>query len=95
MPNPNPLFLRWVKGFHAEKDYKIRGGPPRPTGYENAIQSLQNCTTRYEHPLEMKGLFGVGPTCIARLTEKLEEYCNERGLEMPEPPAKKTRGTCR
>ncbi|KZP31704.1 hypothetical protein FIBSPDRAFT_944776 [Athelia psychrophila] len=56
----NPLFLQWVKGFHAEKDYRIRGGPPRATGYEGAIAALEACTVRYEHPAEMKGKYLLG-----------------------------------
>ncbi|KAL1713871.1 hypothetical protein EV715DRAFT_210725 [Schizophyllum commune] len=87
----NPLFLRWVKEFHAEKDYRIKGGPPRPTGYENAIRALQECTEKYQHPAELKKLNGVGPTCIARLTEKLEKYCANKRIPMPEPPAPKRR----
>ncbi len=53
-------------GFHAEKNYKKRGGPPRATGYENAIRGIQACTTKFEHPSELKGVPGVGPTCIGR-----------------------------
>ncbi|KAL0579461.1 hypothetical protein V5O48_002567 [Marasmius crinis-equi] len=79
--------------FHAEKDYKKRGGPPRPTGYEGAVQALQYCTTKYEHPAELKALTGIGPTTIQRLTEKLEVYCERKGVAMPEPPAKKGRGS--
>ncbi|KAI0033577.1 hypothetical protein K488DRAFT_47375 [Vararia minispora EC-137] len=84
----NPLFLKWVKGFHSEKNYKVRGGPPRATGYEKAITALENCTTEYQHPKELKVLTGIGPTCISRLTEKLEEHCERNGLPMPEyaPP---------
>lgn len=76
----NSLFLKWVKGnqlhphlraklcpgFHAEKDYKKRGGPPRATGYENAIRALQSCSTKYDHPKDLKDLDGIGPTCISR-----------------------------
>ncbi|KAL1674768.1 hypothetical protein EV122DRAFT_293176 [Schizophyllum commune] len=87
----NPLFFRWVKEFHAEKDYRIKGGPPRPTGYENAIRALQECTEKYQHPAELKKLNGIGPTCISRLTEKLEKYCANKRIPMPEPPAPKRR----
>ncbi|KAF8180858.1 hypothetical protein BJ912DRAFT_619022 [Pholiota molesta] len=88
----NPMFLRWVKEMHDEKDYRKRGGPPRATGYENAIRSLQWTTTKYDHPLDMKGkVTGVGPTTIRRLTEKLEEYCARRGIPMPEVKPKPTR----
>jgi hypothetical protein len=53
--------------MHDEKDYRKRGGPPRATGYENAIRSLQWTTTKYDHPLDMKGkVTGVGPTTIRR-----------------------------
>ncbi|KAK0242089.1 hypothetical protein EDD85DRAFT_428283 [Armillaria nabsnona] len=81
----NPLFLKWVKGFHAEKNYKKRGGPPRATGYENAIRGIQACTTKFEHPSELKGVPGVGPTCIERLTEKLEGHWARNGIDMPQP----------
>ncbi|KAK7468311.1 hypothetical protein VKT23_002825 [Stygiomarasmius scandens] len=95
-PKPaNPLFLKWVKEFHAEKDYKIRGGPPRSTGYEGAVNALEWCTTKYDHPSELKVLRGIGPVCIERLTEKLEKYCARKGIPMPEPPAKKGRGSAK
>ncbi|KAK0448841.1 hypothetical protein EV421DRAFT_1900548 [Armillaria borealis] len=81
----NPLFLKWVKEFHAEKNYKKRGGPPRATGYENAIRGIQACTTKFEHPSELKGVPGVGPTCIERLIEKLEGHCARNGIDMPQP----------
>ena len=35
---------------HDEKSYKKKGGPPRSTGYENAIRSIQNCSVKYDHP---------------------------------------------
>ncbi|KZT65061.1 hypothetical protein DAEQUDRAFT_769111 [Daedalea quercina L-15889] len=73
----NPLFLRWVKQFHDEKDYRKRGGPPRATGYENAIRALEMCTEAHAR----QGLW-----------EKLEEHCERRGLHMPEPTPKRTRG---
>ncbi|KAJ6473290.1 hypothetical protein C8R45DRAFT_1077943 [Mycena sanguinolenta] len=80
----NPLFYAWVEEFHDEKDYRKRGGPPRPTGYENALRSIEACTTKYAHPRELLVLNGVGPTCVERLTEKLEEYCARKGIPMPE-----------
>ncbi|KAJ6579535.1 hypothetical protein DFH09DRAFT_1146848 [Mycena vulgaris] len=80
----NPLFFSWVQQFHDEKDYRKRGGPPRATGYENALRSIEACTTKYAHPKELLVLTGVGPTCVERLTEKLEEHCARRGIAMPE-----------
>ncbi|KAF7986255.1 hypothetical protein HWV62_35160 [Athelia sp. TMB] len=83
-----PTFTKLT--FHAEKDYRVRGGPPRATGYENAIRALEECKVRYEHPAEMRGkVTGVGPTTIARLVEELEKYCERKGIEMPELPVKK------
>lgn len=84
----NPLFLKWVKEFHAEKSYKKRGGPPRATGYENAIRGIQACTTKFEHPSELKRVPGVGPTCIERLTEKLEAHCARNGIDVPQRKGK-------
>ncbi|KAJ7618432.1 hypothetical protein FB45DRAFT_1063101 [Roridomyces roridus] len=63
----NPLFFSWVQEFHDAKDYRKRGGPPRATGYENALRAIEAC-----------------PTCVKRLTEKLEEHCARRGIAMPE-----------
>lgn len=57
---------RRVPEFHDEKDYKKKGGPPRATGYENALRALGACTTKYEHPRELLALSGVGPTCVER-----------------------------
>ncbi|KAJ7476986.1 hypothetical protein B0H11DRAFT_2234944 [Mycena galericulata] len=74
----NPLFCAWVQEFHDEKDYRKRGGPPRATGYENALRSIEACDTKYAHPKELLALSGVGPTC------KLEEHCAHRGIPMPE-----------
>ena len=68
----NPLFLRWVRQFHDEKDYRKRGGPPRATGYENAIRALETCTETYVHPADMRGkVSGVGPTTIERCIYRL------------------------
>ncbi|KAJ7499667.1 hypothetical protein FB451DRAFT_1549217 [Mycena latifolia] len=80
----NPLFYSWVQEFHDEKDYRKRGGPPRATGYENALRGIEACTTKYAHPRELLVISGVGPTCVERLTEKLEEHCARRGIPMPE-----------
>ncbi|KAJ7661591.1 hypothetical protein DFH06DRAFT_376781 [Mycena polygramma] len=80
----NPLFYAWVEEFHDEKDYRKRGGPPRATGYENALRSIAACTTKYAHPKELLVLTGVGPTCVERLTDKLEVHCARRGTPMPE-----------
>ncbi|KAK0213122.1 hypothetical protein DFS33DRAFT_1482872 [Desarmillaria ectypa] len=80
----NPLFLQWVQEFHGEKDYRKSGGLPRATGYENSLRSIEACTTKYEHPMEVAVLTGVGPTCIDRLTAKLEAYRELKGIEMPE-----------
>ncbi|KAJ7174393.1 hypothetical protein C8R46DRAFT_892202 [Mycena filopes] len=80
----NPLFHAWVQSFHDEKDFKPRGGQPRATGYENGLHSLATCTTKYAHPKELLVLDGVGPTCVRRLTEKLEDHCARKGLPMPE-----------
>ena len=79
----NPLFLRWVKQFHDEKDYRKRGGPPRATGYENAIRALETCTETYAHPVDMRGkVSGVGPTtidrCVPRLYLPLRWVCYTR-----------------
>ncbi|KAJ7663020.1 hypothetical protein B0H17DRAFT_910468, partial [Mycena rosella] len=82
----NPLFYAWVQEFHDEKDYRKRGGPPRATGYENALRSIEVCSTKYAHPRELLVLNGVGPTCVERrvLTEKLKGHCTRRGIAMPE-----------
>ncbi|KAJ7165842.1 hypothetical protein C8R46DRAFT_291014 [Mycena filopes] len=80
----NPLFHAWVQSFHDEKDFKPRGGQPRATGYESGLHSLATCTTKYAHPKELLVLDGVGPTCVRRLTEKLEDHCARKGLPMPE-----------
>ncbi|KZV65075.1 hypothetical protein PENSPDRAFT_656094 [Peniophora sp. CONT] len=84
----NPLFLKWVQEFHREKDYRKRGGPPRATGYEMAISAINNCTEKYDHPKYLLKLSGVGPTTVSRLEEKLAEYCEMKGIPMPEyvPP---------
>ncbi|KAF9270594.1 hypothetical protein L218DRAFT_844028, partial [Marasmius fiardii PR-910] len=87
----NALFLKWVKGFHLEQHYKKHRGRPRATGHENAIWSLKHCTTKYEHPAELRQLVGIGPTCVKRLTEKLEKHCERNGIPMPEAPAKRGR----
>jgi hypothetical protein len=53
--------------FHAKRDYRKIGGPPRATGYEGAIYGLEMCTTRYEHPVDvMKNVRGVGFTIYER-----------------------------
>ncbi|KAK0195116.1 hypothetical protein F5146DRAFT_272670 [Armillaria mellea] len=57
---------------------------PCATKYENALRSIEACTTKYGHLMKLAVLTGVGPTCIDRLTEKLEAYCELESIEMSE-----------
>lgn len=52
--------------FHDEKDWRKRGGPPRPSGYENAVRALEASTQKYTHPKELLKLTGIGPVCVER-----------------------------
>ncbi|KAF8909951.1 hypothetical protein CPB85DRAFT_699922 [Mucidula mucida] len=85
----NALFLRWLKESHDEKDWRKLRGPPRPTGYENAVIAVRMCKVKYEHPADLYVLKGVGPTCVERLTEKLEEHCKMNGIKMPLHPSQR------
>ena len=40
----------------------------------------------FNHPSELQQLKGFGPKLCERLTVKLEEYCEDNGLPMPEHP---------
>ncbi len=66
LPRGGSIRFLCLSEFHDEKDYRKRGGPPRATGYENALRSIEACTTKYKHPMELAVLTGVGPTCIDR-----------------------------
>lgn len=40
----------------------------------------------FQHPSEAQQLNGLGPKLCQRLTDKLQDYCKENGLPMPEHP---------
>lgn len=66
-PKPPPINAYIRIEFHDEKDWRKLRGPPRPTGYENAVIAVRMCKVKYEHPADLYVLKGVGPTCVERL----------------------------
>ncbi|KAG9233104.1 hypothetical protein BJ875DRAFT_58065 [Amylocarpus encephaloides] len=54
--------------------------------YNKAYNSLKACPMKFDHPLQLKALNGFGDKLCSRLTDKLKDYCQEEGLEMPAMP---------
>jgi crossover junction endonuclease MUS81 len=82
---PNALLLSWVKEWYNDARDKSTKGV---TTYRKAYNSLKKCPKVFQHPSELKELQFFGETLTRRLTEKLEIYCRENGLPMPERPSK-------
>lgn len=90
--SPNPLLLSWVKEWYDDAREKNTKGV---TTYRKAYNSLKKCPKVFQHPSELTELQFFGQTLTKRLTDKLEIYCRENGLPMPERPSKsrKRKGT--
>ncbi|KAI9663417.1 MAG: Crossover junction endonuclease mus81 [Trizodia sp. TS-e1964] len=81
----NPLFLEWIGEWLEQA--RERGSPIVQT-YKKAYDSIKACPLKLHHPLEAQQLNGLGPKLCQRLTDKLTNYCLDKGLPMPEPPHK-------
>lgn len=90
--SPNPLLLSWVKEWYEDAREKNTKGV---NTYRKAYNSLKKCPKIFQHPSELTELQFFGQTLTKRLTDKLEIYCRENGLPMPERPSKsrKRKGT--
>lgn len=92
--SPNPLLLAWVKEWYDDAREKNTKGV---TTYRKAYNSLKKCPKVFQHPSELTELQFFGQTLTKRLTDKLEIYCRENGIPMPERPSKsrKRKGAAR
>lgn len=92
--SPNPLLLSWVKEWYDNAREKNTKGV---TTYRKAYNSLKKCPKVFQHPSELTELQFFGQILAKRLTDKLEIYCRENGLPMPERPSKsrKRKGAAR
>jgi len=82
----NPLWLEWVYQWLEQARERNSKGV---TVYKKAHDSLKVCPLTFQHPSELVVLKGFGPTLCARLTKKLQDYCDMEGLPMPEKFKKK------
>lgn len=81
----NPLLLEWVKEWlDTAREHNSKGVQV----YKKAYDSLKSCPLPFGHPSEAQQLHGFGPKLCDRLTAKLQAYCQENGLSMPEMPHK-------
>lgn len=83
--SPNALLLSWVKEWYDDAREKNTKGV---NTYRKAYNSLKKCPKVFQHPSELTELQFFGQTLTRRLTEKLEIYCRENGLPMPQRPSK-------
>ncbi|KAG8165105.1 hypothetical protein KVR01_005380 [Diaporthe batatas] len=83
--SPNALLLSWVKEWYDDAREKNTKGV---NTYRKAYNSLKKCPKVFQHPSELTELQFFGQTLTRRLTEKLENYCRENGLPMPQRPSK-------
>ncbi|KAE8148120.1 hypothetical protein BDV25DRAFT_22564 [Aspergillus avenaceus] len=86
-PCANPLLLGWIKEWLDQARERNSKGA---TVYKKAYESMKACPLEFQHPSEAQQLNGLGPKLCDRLTEKLQAYCAENGLPMPEHPNKAT-----
>ncbi|KAL4897255.1 ERCC4 domain-containing protein [Aspergillus ambiguus] len=85
-PCANPLLLGWIKEMLDEARERNSKGA---IVYKKAYESMKACPLVFHHPSAAQQLNGVGPKLCERLTEKLQAYCEENGLPMPEDPKRK------
>ncbi|KYK55496.1 DNA repair nuclease, XPF-type/Helicase [Drechmeria coniospora] len=89
----NRQFLAWVKEW---LDVARQRSSKGVTTYKNAYDSLKACPLTFQHPSELQQLKGFGPKLCERLTENLQNHCQQNGLPMPERPgARKAAGRAR
>jgi len=82
----NPLLLGWVKEWLDQaRDRNSKGA----LIYKKAYDSLKACPLPFTHPSEAKQLTNFGDKLCQRLTDKMKEYCEENGLQMPQIPKKR------
>ncbi|KAI1750945.1 hypothetical protein F4782DRAFT_228774 [Xylaria castorea] len=79
----NPLLLGWVKEW---VDLARERNSKGVTTYKNAYNALKACPITFNHPSQLQQLKGFGPKLCDRLTEKLQQHCQENGLPMPKRP---------
>jgi crossover junction endonuclease MUS81 len=84
----NPTLLSFVSEWlETARERNSKG----VTTYKKAYDSLKACPIQFTHPSEVKQLTGFGDKLCDRLTEKLQAYCEERSLPMPERPRNQKR----
>ncbi|EEH44630.2 uncharacterized protein PADG_00919 [Paracoccidioides brasiliensis Pb18] len=79
----NPLLLEWVKGWLDQARERNSKGF---NVYKKAYDSMKACPLTFNHPSEAQQLNGFGPKLCDRLTVKLNAYCVQNGLPLPELP---------
>ncbi|KAI0486560.1 hypothetical protein F4859DRAFT_373939 [Xylaria cf. heliscus] len=79
----NPLLLGWVKEW---VDLARERNSKGVITYKNAYNALKACPITFNHPSQLQQLKGFGPKLCERLTEKLQQHCQENGLPMPKRP---------
>ncbi|EEQ84281.1 crossover junction endonuclease MUS81 [Blastomyces dermatitidis ER-3] len=82
-PCANPLLLLWIKEWLDEARERNSKGV---NVYKKAYDSMKVCPIPFNHPSEAQQLHGFGPKLCDRLTAKLQTYCEQNGLPMPELP---------
>ncbi|OJD16747.1 hypothetical protein AJ78_03126 [Emergomyces pasteurianus Ep9510] len=79
----NPLLLQWIKEWRDQARERNSKGV---NVYKKAYDSMKACPLAFTHPSEAQQLHGFGPKLCDRLTAKLNAYCEENGLPLPELP---------
>ncbi|KAL9610250.1 MAG: hypothetical protein Q9167_005046 [Letrouitia subvulpina] len=82
----NPLWLEWLKEWlDTARERQLKTA----IVYKKAYDSLKTCPIELHHPSEVLKLQGFGPKICDRLTERLQQYCDENGLQMPKKKSRK------
>ncbi|CAR27983.1 ZYRO0D11066p [Zygosaccharomyces rouxii] len=91
--NLKNLYAEWLQEFISALNPKQE---QLTLTYEKARRNLLDVDDTIYYPRDLKKVKGIGDTIMRRLEKRLKEYCDELGVEMPQPAASAAaRGTKR
>lgn len=92
--NLRDLYAEWLQEFTSTINPKQE---QLVLTYEKARRNLLDVNEVIYYPKDLKKVKGIGDTIMRRLEKRLKDYCDEIGVEMPQPAATNTanRGTKR
>ena len=80
--HPNCVWLSFLEGWAEEARTR---GAKSAAAFLKAHRSLAAHHDAFVHPCETVQLAGIGPSIADKLTREYGKWCEQNGLEMPEP----------